>query len=146
MLIHSFADSLSGGKCSRPFPVLPIWRRFCLWPGRNNLNTLIWRGSNHFSRFLLISTLSVTTTYFHDLFTDLSSYVIFFILFLHPLVLALMFFGHTNELLAFPHGSNENTEQAWNRHRAPPSFDYELSNFHSFDRSYNMSYFEDPTA
>lgn len=81
-------------------------------PSEKQLDIRLWLGSNHFLRSLLISTLPVTTAYFHDLFADLSSYVVFFTLLLHPLVLALKFLWHTNELLvcvalAFPHCSNE---------------------------------------
>lgn len=66
--------------------------------GKKNLNTPVWFSSTEFLRFLLISTLSITTAY-SDLFTYLSPYVIFFILFPHLLVLALTIFCPANDLL-----------------------------------------------
>ena len=64
------------------------------------VNFPIWLDSTQFLKCLLISAPCITTAYCNDLFTYLSPYVIFFILFPHLLKLALKFLCHRNELLA----------------------------------------------
>ena len=71
-----------------------------LWLRENRVNSPIWLDSTQFLKCLLISAPCITTAYSNDLFTYLSPYVIFFILFPHLLKLALKFLCHRNELLA----------------------------------------------
>ena len=111
------------------------------WPGKINLNAPIQLGSTQFLRFLLLSTLSITTAYLDDLFMYLSPSVTFFILFPHLLVWALKFPCHRNGCwhvltLAFTHCSDEEMEQASvTEHSCHLIINSQT--FYSFDAFYN---------